>query len=103
MFELEGGMDEIGMVYILKFIFIASQHSYRKRKFIRLLFITARIWDELGQSHKTRNLPKQSFLDMRQVILDYLARIMQLNDSNKQAYAVLIDWVYDIFFSKQYN
>lgn len=67
-----------------------------------VIIIVARIWDELGQSHKARNLPRKSFLDMRQVILDYFARIMQLSDGNKQSYATLIDWVYEIFFERQF-
>ncbi|XP_063706042.1 globin CTT-Z-like [Culicoides brevitarsis] len=74
MFELKGGMEEI-----------------------------ARIWNELGQTHKSRSLPRQSFLDMRQVILDYFARVMQLSENNKKSYATLIDWVYEIFFERQYN
>lgn len=73
-FELEGGMEEIG-----------------------------RIWHELGVSHKSRQLPKQSFIDMREVILAYLQRVMQLSDNHKLAYAKMIDWVYEIFFTNQYN
>uniref|UniRef100_A0A336LZX5 CSON006201 protein n=1 Tax=Culicoides sonorensis TaxID=179676 RepID=A0A336LZX5_CULSO len=74
MFELEGGMEEI-----------------------------ARIWEELGQSHKSRSLPKQSFLDIRQVILDYFARVMQLSETHKKSYGTLIDWVYEIFFDRQFS
>lgn len=40
---------------------------------------------------------------MRQVILDYFARIMQLSENNKKSYATLIDWVYEIFFERQYS
>lgn len=60
-----------------------------------------RIWTEIGQSHKVRNLKRESFMQIREVIMDYFVTNLKLNAAHKAAYEALLDFAYEHFLKHQ--
>uniref|UniRef100_A0A336LW00 CSON006202 protein n=1 Tax=Culicoides sonorensis TaxID=179676 RepID=A0A336LW00_CULSO len=60
-----------------------------------------RIWTELGESHKVRKLKRESFVQLREVILDYLVKTLKLNGEQKAAYEAMMEFAYEHFLASQ--
>lgn len=60
-----------------------------------------RIWTEIGQSHKVRSLKRESFMQIREVMLECLESALKLNADQKAAYVAMVDFAYEHFLKPQ--
>uniref|UniRef100_A0A1A9WJJ1 Globin domain-containing protein n=1 Tax=Glossina brevipalpis TaxID=37001 RepID=A0A1A9WJJ1_9MUSC len=56
------------------------------------------IWIKVAQSHFNRQIEKQSFNELKEVILEVLAAACNLNDQQTEIWIKLMDFIYDIIF-----
>lgn len=56
------------------------------------------LWKNTAKSHFRRNISKQSFNELKGVILEVLKNACKLNDRQVEAWIKLMDHVYDIVF-----
>jgi len=56
------------------------------------------IWNEIGQSHSKRRISREAFLELRDVIVGILVEVCQMNDDHKQAWTILLDYIYASVF-----
>ncbi|KAM8704183.1 hypothetical protein ACLKA7_008735 [Drosophila subpalustris] len=56
------------------------------------------IWTKVATSHIPRKISKESYNQLKEVILEVLTAACSLNESQAQAWAKLVDHVYDIIF-----
>ncbi|KAI9579928.1 cytoglobin-1-like [Glossina fuscipes] len=56
------------------------------------------IWTKIAQSHFNRQIEKQSFNELKEVILEVLVAACNLNDQQTEIWLKLLDFVYEIIF-----
>uniref|UniRef100_A0A1A9WJJ0 Globin domain-containing protein n=1 Tax=Glossina brevipalpis TaxID=37001 RepID=A0A1A9WJJ0_9MUSC len=56
------------------------------------------IWTKIAQSHFNRQIEKQSFKELKEVILEVLVAACNLNDKQTEIWQKLLDFIYDIIF-----
>ncbi|KAL9889526.1 cytoglobin-2-like [Glossina fuscipes] len=56
------------------------------------------IWVKVTQSHFNRQIEKQSFNELKEVILEVLTAACSLNDQQIEIWVKLMDFIYDIIF-----
>ncbi|KAH8403424.1 hypothetical protein KR215_004227 [Drosophila sulfurigaster] len=56
------------------------------------------IWTKIATSHIPRKISKESYNQLKEVILEVLTAACSLSESQAQAWAKLVDHVYDIIF-----
>lgn len=61
-----------------------------------------KLWEPISESHGRRKIPKASFDELRDVILEILTAVCNLDQEQQEAWSVLFDNAYGIVFAK-YN
>lgn len=59
-----------------------------------------KVWNPIGVSHFHRHISKESFNEVRDVILEVTTDVSSLNEEQQKAWAVLLDDIYAIIFKK---
>lgn len=59
-----------------------------------------KIWEPIAVSHVRRRIPKESFDELRDVILEVMTAACALNQVQQEAWVVLFENVYSIIFAK---
>lgn len=59
-----------------------------------------KIWEPVAVSHERRRIPKESFDELRDVILEVMTAVCTLGQEQQEAWVVLFDNVYAIIFAK---
>ncbi|XP_055303353.1 globin CTT-VIIB-3 [Sitodiplosis mosellana] len=59
-----------------------------------------RIWIKIGESHNRRKISRQSFEELRDVIVSVLMQVCSLDEAGKTAWSSLMDIIYHIVYSK---
>ncbi|KAM7359748.1 globin 1 isoform 1-T2 [Cochliomyia hominivorax] len=57
------------------------------------------MWSEVAKSHFKRQIEKQSFNELKEVILEVLTEVCNLNEKQTAAWVKLMDIVYTIVFN----
>lgn len=58
------------------------------------------IWGEIAVTHFKRQISRQSYNELRGVILEVLSEVCKLDDAQTAAWCKMTDIVYDIIFKK---
>lgn len=59
-----------------------------------------KIWEPIGASHSRRRIPKESFDELRDVILEIMTAVCSLTPEQQEAWVILFDNIYGIVFAK---
>lgn len=62
-----------------------------------------KIWEPVAASHDRRRIPKQSFDELQDVILEVMTAVCSLNEEQQAAWVVLFENVYGILFANYKN
>lgn len=57
-----------------------------------------KIWETLGEEHNLREIPKTAFQDLKGVIIEILSEVCSLNDEQKGAWNILLDFCFQNVF-----
>lgn len=58
-----------------------------------------KLWEPIGKSHTRRRIPKESFNELQDVILEVMTAVCSLDQEQQQAWVVLFENVYAIIFA----
>ena len=58
-----------------------------------------KIWEPVSKSHERRHIPKASFDELRDVILEVMTAVCSLDEEQQAAWVVLFENVYSIMFA----
>lgn len=56
------------------------------------------IWTAIGTSHENRNIPKESFKELRIVLIEMLTSCCNMDDNQKQAWNDFFDNIFELSF-----
>lgn len=61
------------------------------------------IWNEIGESHAKRRIPRSAFLELREVVVEILSAVCKLDNDGKVAWTAVLDYIYAAVFEKLGN
>lgn len=59
-----------------------------------------KIWEPIATSHIRRRIPKESFDELRDAVLEVMTAVCSMDAAQQEAWTVLFDNVYAILFAK---
>ncbi|XP_031625243.1 globin CTT-VIIA isoform X2 [Contarinia nasturtii] len=78
-------------------VFQEAISSLNKKNYVDEL---EQIWNKIGETHNRRKISRQSFNELRDVIVSVLVQVCSLDDEAKTAWGAFLDIIYHIVFSK---
>lgn len=59
-----------------------------------------KIWEPIGASHSRRRIPKESFNELRDAVLEIMIAACSLTAEQQEAWVILFENIYAIVFAK---
>ncbi|XP_055371833.1 cytoglobin-1 isoform X1 [Condylostylus longicornis] len=57
-------------------------------------------WDRLASSHLKRHIPKDSFMELKGIVLEVLAEVCHLNDFQSTAWEKLLNYLFGVMLDQ---